>query len=147
MSVYLVGNSKLSDKLRVLVCLELYLNSEYYANHPYLHETYLANTHLFSDFKSILSIALSSEIELNLDNVNLIKKEALAMCVDNVFSSFICVLALSSVIKRPINVHYPDFGLLVNRLVFDCEIFPRANDSFCLNSFGDPINILRGLPE
>ena len=79
---------------------------------------------------------------MNLDNVNLIKREALAMCVDNVFSSFICVLALSSVIKRPINVHYPDFGLLLNRLVFDCEIFPRANDSFCLNSFGDPINIL-----
>ena len=52
------------------------------------------------------------------------------------------MLALSSVIKRPISAHYPDFGLLVNRLVFDCEIFPKANDSFCPNSFGDPKNIL-----
>ena len=96
LSIYLVGNSKLVNQLRVLVCLELFLNSNFYASHPSLQGTYNANTELFSDFQSLFFMSLSNgTADLGLANSLLIEEEAKVMCVDNVLPSFICVLAFN----------------------------------------------------
>ena len=126
-SMYLVGSLQLVDKLRVLVCLELYLNSKYYANHPVLTSIYDKNKHVFSNFKYIFLKCLSKSPDLsNLDFKTLIEMEA--MCVDKVFPYHICILALSSVIKHKIMLHFPDFGSIEDQTLFKSEIFPRINE-------------------
>ena len=106
-SMYLVGSLQLVDKLRVLV--------------------YDKNKHVFSNFKYIFLKCLSKSPDLlNLDFKTLIEMEA--MCVDKVFPYHICILALSSVIKHKIMLHFPDFGSIEDQTLFKSEIFPRINE-------------------
>jgi len=44
------------------------------------------------------------------------------MCEKNKYSSFLCVLGLSSVLDRPLSVIYPDCGLLNLKRLFGTKI-------------------------
>ena len=129
MSIHLVGSSDIAEKLRVLVCLELFIHCDFYANHPILHNVFNVNKNMFSKFRSLLSITLSHDTTFlclpnNCDEF-LIKKEACNMCNDNKWASYMCVLALSSVVGRKICLFYPDFGPEKFRILFKNIIFPR----------------------
>ena len=63
-------------------------------------------------------------------------KEAYLNCFDKTFSSFICLIALSSVIKQPIESVYPEIGFKKYHSFFNTIIKPRISKLNC------PINIL-----
>ena len=56
---------------------------------------------------------------------NLIKNEAISNSCDKKWSSFLCMLGLSSVISANISSHYPDCGQEKYKLLFNTTIEPR----------------------
>ena len=55
------------------------------------------------------------------------------MCQDKIWSSFLCVLACSSVIKQRLHIYFPEFGSLKYKTLFNGLIIPRT--FYELNSF------------
>ena len=54
------------------------------------------------------------------------KKEAIVNCSDKKWSSFLCILGLSSVIDRNIVTYYPDCGERRWKLLFNRQIRSRS---------------------
>ena len=69
---------------------------------------------LFCSFESVFELARGlrdSQTRINNKDLGpLVKKEAENICKDNIWSSFLCVLALSSVIYQPIHLFYASCG-------------------------------------
>ena len=69
---------------------------------------------LFCSFESVLELARGlrdSQTSTNNKELGLlVKQEAENICKDNIWSSFLCVLALSSVICQPIHLFYASCG-------------------------------------
>ena len=121
-SIFLVGDSSLSNILRALTCAELYVNSDFYASHPVFKNLETNHSKIFSMSK-LLNICVSSlSLESGLVSGELIREEAFIMCKDKQYSSFLCVLALSTVIDKTICLHYPDFGHDRYKLIFNHTI-------------------------
>ena len=129
MSILLKGNESLAMSLRLLTSIELYKNTEYYAKHPRLDDENLfvnqnnAFCALLSDessrhFKGERRGCILIEANLNLRNRN--------------WSSMICMMALSSVIKRDVKSIYPECDNRKVKSLLDCIVKPRiavqAND-------------------
>ena len=121
-----MGNSTLVTSLRALVCMELFIHANFYANHPLFELIFESNKSLFSSTSTLLPMCISNEAFNEADYIDCIRKEALCMCYDKVWASFLCVLAMSSILKRKLTVHYPDFGPLKYRILFNQEIMPRC---------------------
>ena len=101
------------------------MNVDFYANHPSLQYAFF-NRDLFSCFNSVISFSVSHlSLDSNLTGSQLIKTEAINMCCNQVWSSYFCVLALASVVKRKIRLHFPDFGDLKFKKLYDSIVFPR----------------------
>ena len=69
---------------------------------------------LFCSFESVFELAgglRDSQISINNKNLGLlVKKESESICKDNTWSSFLCVLALSSMNYGPIHLCYASCG-------------------------------------
>lgn len=145
LSTYLVGNNYLTTELRLLCSIELFLNSEFYANHPLFLEIFSKHSDIFVSIRSIFVISLSDAAfnSQSLSSVKLIELEAINICSANVWSSFVCILALSEILKTDIRVHYPDFGDIKYKCVFNNLVYPQENSSqfseinllFCRHDF------------
>ena len=66
-----------------------------------------------------------------------VKAEAIHNCFDKRWCSFICILAVSSVVNKTIFTFYPDFGDVKYKLLFTQEVKPtivvknnETNDKF-----------------
>ena len=94
----LFGNNGYMDELWVLCSIKLFMHPSYYCKHPcilLLTQTFeKAEAHFFP-----ISIKNSS-IDSDLKNEEAIKFEAQSNCKSKKWSSFSCVLALASVIRR-----------------------------------------------
>ena len=133
-SLSLVGNNKLISILRVLTSIELFLFSEFYYNHPILEKIFESKK--FEKHDSIISLCVSHKaLDSGKRKKSLIEEEAILGCSDKSWSNFFQMLALSSVIKRKIRVHYPDHGDSRSKAIFDQEIKPRTNilSCYCVN--------------
>ena len=64
-------------------------------------------------------------IESNKKLSDLVKEEAINICENKIWSSFLCILALASVTSRKINCCYPDIGSIRYRTIFNCIIQSR----------------------
>ena len=64
-------------------------------------------------------------VDSDLSSSDAVEAEALNICCDKQWSSFICVLALSSVINHKIISYYPDFGSIKHKLLYNQHIDPR----------------------
>ena len=69
----------------------------------------------------MMSVSQKS-IDSNKKLSDLVKEEALNICGNKIWSSFLCILALASVISRKINFCYPDLGSTRYRTMFNCII-------------------------
>ena len=136
------ANNKLTDTLRILCALELFLKAEFYARHPILVSAYnkarkVDGKQLFSSFESVFDIARSftSDNQKKLNNMKLVEQEAIHICSDNVWASFLCVLSLSSVIKQNIELLYPDSAPIRFQKVYRQLVVPRkqVNDNRKIN--------------
>ena len=59
MSIMLTGNSSLVDILRALCSMEMFLHSEFYADHPSIKYSYYFNQDLFQSIKNLPSVFFS----------------------------------------------------------------------------------------
>ena len=116
-SLALVGDESLSVVLRILVSVELFLHADFYADHSYLQQSDDNEcTFLFKSPNSAFTIALSEtpapEYQNN-DRISCVQKESAAMAEDGEWSSLMCMLALSTVLKRKVCSLYPKGGRLL----------------------------------
>ena len=88
-SLALFSTEDVSLLLRLLTAVELYDDADYYATHPAME------THFFSALS-----CLSDKEEMELSRVEAIKREVkLKVSIDNKRSAFICMVALSRILK------------------------------------------------
>ena len=124
-SILLVGNNSLTLILRYLTSAELFLNFDYYYQHPLLLSVYNNNKDLFPRYDSLFSICVSNPaLKTNITKNLLVIEESKMNAKNYVWAPFLCILSLSSVIKRSIITCYPDFGIARYRVVFDQKILP-----------------------
>ena len=108
-SLLLCGESR-SEGLRILVAGELYFNAEHYAN----HEIFLDTIRELSKVQelTLFTVALSADGDQILagggSRIDAIKAEAWAGCKNGVWGSLVHMMALASVIRRPIYSLYPE---------------------------------------
>ena len=126
-SLALVGDNNLKENLRLLTAIELFLNADFYSQHPYFSSVF--NTHgvkITHYLNNILPMCVSCEaLDSNLRGVELVRQEAILISVDKVWSSFLCILALASVTKTNIQSLYPDSGEKKYRLLLNARVEPR----------------------
>ena len=81
---------------------------------------------LFCSFESVFELARGlrdSQTRINNKDLSLlVKEEAENICKDNIWSSFLCVLALSSVICQPIHLFYAFCGFQKYQKMFNQKI-------------------------
>ena len=126
-SLAMVGDNSLMEMLRVMVSIELFLNAPFYASHPIFVSTFSNHEGKVSTtIKNLLPMSVSlASLESGLTGEDLVRVEAISNCTEKVWSSFICILALSTVVNRKICSLYPDFGHEKYKLLFNQEIHPR----------------------
>ena len=131
LSVY--GNNRFSDELRVLTCIELFLNARFYANHPIISKTLADFKELFQNFLSVFTCCVSDKAFHAFKDdkycpIKLCKEEAVVCCEKLKFSSFLCICALSSVVGRCFTTYYPDkcAEIKYTKIFNDKNISPRG---------------------
>ncbi|XP_028419094.1 uncharacterized protein LOC114544742 [Dendronephthya gigantea] len=129
-SIALCGNESLASYLRCLTSIELFLNSSFYAKHPIIEQQHKkgAFSSIANTFAMCLSdIALGSVTKE--DPCAPILTEAYSNAMNHQWSSFICLLSLSSVVKRPIESYFPitpnEEKIDSLSTMFNCTIYPR----------------------
>ena len=124
-SIILNGNEDLSLLLRLLTTVELYENAPFYATHPNLPEA-ASDCGLpeISLFIQCLSGSGLKVFENTKDRIEPVKGEAIAGCRDKKWSVVMHLMALSTVIGRPIFSLYPECNTNTRPLCHK-EILPR----------------------
>ena len=129
-SLALVGDESLAVYLRCITSIELYSNVDFYASHPLIlslntggvfrnpeHLFHLAMSFDAAEFyKEGLTSAILAEAKLNANNYN--------------FSSFICILGLSSALKQKIECFCPietttNGSHSASEVLFNQSVYPR----------------------
>ena len=95
---------------------------------------------LFCSFESVFELnrgLRDSQTSINNKDLGLlVKKEAENICKDNIWSSFLCVLAHSSVICRPNHLFYASVGFQKYQKIFNQKIYPRERCDSVLSCYG-----------
>ena len=130
-SVRLAGNNSLIHFLRILTSLYLFPIYEFYSKHPVLTDVYNNGKTVLGEKLFCYYFELNRGLrdfqtsKNNKDLGQLVKKEAENKCKDNIWSSFLRVFALSSVICRPIHLFYASVGFRKYQKIFNQKIYPR----------------------
>ena len=100
----MVGDNSLVDTLRVMVSIELFLNANFYCNHPSFSSIFEKHKEkVCSSINSILPMSVSFDsLDSGLSGEDLVKVEAVSNCEDKKWASFLCILGLSSLTNRTI---------------------------------------------
>ena len=100
-SLLLAGDNSLVQDLRLLTSIELYLNATYYTDELPYFTTVFSRYHgkITSSLMNLFMISLSHEsIDEGSSNEQKVCNESIRNSKDQTYSSFICFLALSSVL-------------------------------------------------
>ena len=145
-SIALLGDETIANSLRCLTAIELYTNCSYYANHPLIEIKHSIGA--FQNISNAFAMCISNESLISSggkDRCLAVRDEAAYISKNYQPSSFICEMALSSVIGRKIEAYYPtkntsDLDVEKNSLetMFNCTINPRDS-----SLQGHVIHILR----
>ena len=125
-SLALVGDNTWVTNLRILTSIELFLHADFYGKHPCILSVSSSHDDMFSSVNNIFKLCLSHatvDLDLSSDNAS-VKAEAIHNCFDKRWCSFICILALSSVVNKTIFTFYTDFGDVKYKLLFTQEVKP-----------------------
>ena len=122
----LYGDNSMVEVLRTLSCIELFLHATFYSSHPVFFSCFTEHRSNFPSLGSLLAISVSDAALLtNCKADDLVRQEAIHNCCKNQWSSFLSILALSTVISRSITTFYPDIGAHKYKLLFNQVITPR----------------------
>ena len=108
-SIILNGNEDLSLLLRLLTAVELYKNAPFYATHPNLPEA--ASDCGLPEISLFIQCLPESGLKVfdnTKDHIEAVKGEAIAGCRDKKWSVMMHLMALSTVIGRPMFSLYPE---------------------------------------
>ena len=124
----MVGDNSLVPTLRILTSIELYINATFYSQHPCFLS--VMNEHgKYFRLKNLLPLCVSKDcLDSNLTEDDLVRKEAILNCSSHKWSSFLCILGLSSILGMNISTYYPDCGELQYKIFFNHLITPRKQD-------------------
>ena len=128
-SILICGCDKLSTTLRVAVSCELLLHPEYYANHPYISQKAVVNNKHHPNFIFALTISNDSTANLSDDASRkfCIEQEGIKNIRIGSWSSFMCMLGLSSVINCKLESVYPLQNNVISA-VLNGIIHPRSSE-------------------
>ena len=112
--------SSRSTGLRLLVASELFLNAEFYAT----HEVFKRTAELTKIPKCVLfPVALTANGDKAIANggssIDAVKAEAVATCKDKEWGSLIHMMAIASVIRRPVYSLYPEVNFSFRPLMMN----------------------------
>ena len=144
-SICLFGHNDHLKELRWLTSIELYENAKFYCQHPVLLECLKVHSSVYSNFNSIFSCCLSQKSFnsfVSADIVKSVKDEAIYNLKNGQYCSFLCILALSTIIGTQINCIYPSIGQKKYRLLFNNIIKPSQCYSSSVNHVTTPISIM-----
>ena len=132
-SVGLTGDESLSLHLRCITSIELFQHSSFYADHPMIFDQFLNGRHISenSAFSIMLSQKAFNFFEKG-ERAEAVVYEAKNCASNCSYSSFVCLLALSSVIGEEIVSYSPMKSDTVQdayELIFNCTILPRLGCS------------------
>ncbi len=141
-SIALIGNEPQASCLRCLTSIELCQNLEFYAFHPLIKEQ--NDKGAFHNLNNAFAMTISDaalEAFAEKQHNKAVLSEALNIAKDFTYSSFLCVLALASVIRQPIEAYYPVNSISHRKcteIMFNATIIPRIP-----NSVATKIHMLR----
>ena len=128
-----------------ITSIELCISSAYYAKHPIIEQQH--NKGAFSSIANTFAMCLSDNALDSVtkeDHCKPIITEACSNALNHQWSSFICLLALSSVVKLPIESYFPITPSEENidslSTMFNCTIYPREAAA---SIFNEKIHIFR----
>ena len=94
-SLLISGTNDFIYDLRILTALELFETCQQYCDRPLFSEVYNENSGIFTSLRNIFDVCLTEESSKQNKNAeDKVKHEALYCCQDNIYSSFINILAL-----------------------------------------------------
>lgn len=126
-SLALTGKNSLISDLRVLTSIELFLNSNFYFNHPCFQAVFSNNKEFFSSHDSLVAMSVSHlAVGSDFHKECLVEHEALLNLDEGKWTGLLCILALSSVVGREIHTYYPDCGVKKYKNLFTQKIKPRT---------------------
>ena len=105
-SICLFGHNNHLNKLRWLTSIELYENAKFYCQHPVLLECLKVHSSVYSNFNSIFSYCISQKSFNSFVSTNIVKSvkdEAIYNLKNSQYCSFLCILALLTIIGTQIN--------------------------------------------
>lgn len=108
-SVLIGGDQSANLILRLLTAVELYLNPDYYAEHPKLAD---GRSSGFSDttiFTLLLSDSAKKEFERQASRVHAVQAQAIITCKEKKYGTLLNMMALATVLNQPLMSLYPKF--------------------------------------
>ena len=107
----MVGNESLAGILRILTCYELFQNCKCYSSYPYFDEFWGKPNFMFVEKDSMFTVSLSDKAGVKYfhckNKEETIQYDTSVMCEPGASSSFMCLVALASVIKCDTYSYYP----------------------------------------
>ena len=143
--ICLFGRNNHLNELRWLTSIELYENAKFYCQHPVLLECLKVHSRFYSNFNSICSCCLyqkSFNSFVSTDIIKSVKDKAISNLKNGQFCSFLCILALSTIIGTQINCIYPSIGQKRYPLLLNSIMKPRQCYSSSVNHVRTPISIM-----
>ena len=135
---HFVHNNHLNE-LRWLTSIELYENTKFYCQHLVLLECLKVDSSVYS---SCCFSQKSFNSFVSTDIVKSVKDEAIYNLKNGQYCSFLCILALSTIIGTQINCIYLSIGQKNYRLLFNNVIKPCQCYSSSVNNVTTPILIM-----
>ena len=123
----LVGDQSLSHFLRLLTTLELYINSDFYSQHSAFQEYLNAGIANSYDEQTLFTMCLTACRMASWDGkdrIKAIRAEANSGCKERVWCGMFHVMALTSVLGRPLYSVYPNVGSRIRDFLHR-KILPR----------------------
>ena len=130
MSLLLIGYNSLVEVLRCLTFIELFLNADYYGKHCCFDLAFNSRKGKIKPLHYFFCLSLKGATiyHLSNDNIAAMKNEEILNCKDFEYSSFMCLLGLSTVQKGQVFLSfYPDVGDFNHKHLFNCHIIPRTS--------------------
>ena len=128
-SLLLIGDNSSVEVLRCLTSIELFISLDYYGKHCCFDLAFNSQKDKIRPLHYFFCLSLKGATidHFSNDNIGAVKNEAILNCKDFEWSSFMCLLGLSSVLKGHVLSFYPDVGDFNHKHLFNCHITPRTS--------------------
>ena len=105
------------------------MNAQFYCDHPCFSSVIDKHPECFGkSVRNLLPLSVSFEsLDTGSVKFDLVKQEAISNCNAGKWSSFLCIMGLSSILQRNIITYYPDCGELRFKLLFNRKVQPRLH--------------------